>query len=276
MTIFQPLARLRALPRLPIRVTPRPSARLPLRISVRVRLRLPARPLPRPSVRALPAAAVLACLATLAAPAPAAVAHPFGPPSTAVISAEGSRVSIAWRANEDDWVALGQSLGAFEDPASGTVSQELTGEQKLARSPAVHTYLLRHIKVAQAGRPCRGEVSALERLLSQGARLTFDCPAPPTEVDVTVSALTDLNESYRTMLTAESAATPRQSLFTAVDRTHRLRFSATGGGVRGSVAGVAGGTAAALLAVVGVLLLRRNRRRQRKGHRTAAGSGSAS
>ncbi|MFD7895182.1 hypothetical protein [Streptomyces sp. NPDC059743] len=275
MTTFQIPARFRALPRLLTRVLPRLSARVSLRLSVR----LPIRVLPRPSVRALPAAAVLACLAALAAPAPAAVAavtHPFGPPSTARISADGSRVSIAWRASADDWVALGQSLGAFEDPASGAVSTELTGEQKLQRSPAVHTYLLRHVTVAQNGRACEGHVSALERLLDEGARLTFDCPADLVEADVTVSLLTDLNESYRTVLMADGPATPRQALFTAADRTQHLRFSATGGGVPGSVAAVAGGTAAAVLAVVGVLFFRRNRRSRRNSRRTEAGSGSPS
>ncbi|QXE37741.1 hypothetical protein KQY30_29415 [Streptomyces sp. GMY02] len=207
------------------------------------------------------AGAVLAGFGTLAAPAPAAVAHPFGPPSTARISADGSRVSIAWRANADDWVALGQSLGAFEDPESGAVSTELTGEQKLQRSPAVHTYLLRHITVAQDGGACKGEVAALERLLDEGARLTFDCPAPLVEADVTVSVLTDLNEAYRTMLTTDGSATPRQTLFTAVDRTHHLRFAASGGGVPGSVTAVAGGTAVAVLAVAACLFVRRSRRR---------------
>ncbi|MFB7269454.1 hypothetical protein [Streptomyces sp. NPDC056244] len=228
------------------------------------------------AVRALLAGAALACFGTLASPAPAAVAHPFGPPSTARISADGSRVSIAWRANADDWVALGQSLGAFEDPESGTVSTELTGEQKLQRSPAVHTYLLRHITVAQDGSACKGEVAALERLLDEGARLTFDCPAPLVEADVTVSVLTDLNEAYRTMLMADGTATPRQTLFTAVDRTHHLRFTASGGGVPGSVAVVAGGTAVAVLAVVAGLFVRRSRRRTAIAPATGTGAGGLS
>lgn len=227
------------------------------------------------TVRALLAGAALACFGTLAAPAPAAVAHPFGPPSTARISADGSRVSIAWRANSDDWVALGQSLGAFEDPESGTVSTELTGEQKLQRSPAVHTYLLRHITVAQDGSACEGEVAALERLLDEGAKLTFNCPAPLVEAEVTVSVLTDLNEAYRTVLMADGTATPRQTLFTAVDRTHHLRFAASGGGVPGSVAAVAGGTAVAVLAVAaGLFVRRRARRRTATAPATAPGAGA--
>jgi hypothetical protein len=191
----------------------------------------------------------------------AGVAHPFGPPSSARISVDGSRVTLSWLAAEDDWVALGLSVGALEDPATQAVSTELTGEQKIRRSPAVRDYLLDHVKVAQQGRPCRGRLEELAALLAEGARLTFDCPAPVVEVDVTVTALTDLNESYRTMLTAESPATPPQSLLTAARSTQRLRFSATAGGVPGSVAAVAVGTGAAGLAGLGVLVVLRMRRR---------------
>ncbi|GIH29027.1 hypothetical protein Aph01nite_73370 [Acrocarpospora phusangensis] len=207
------------------------------------------------------AGALLAGAAVAAVPAAPAAAHPFGPPSTARISVDGSHVAIAWLAAEDDWVALGQSLGAFENPTTGPVSTALTGEQKLQRSAAVRDYLLGRITVAQGGTPCPGRLESLERLVAQGARFAFDCPRPAVDLDVTVSALTDLNENYRTMLTAETPATPAQALYTARQQTTRLRFTASGGGTTAAVTTVAAGTAAAA-AIIGVLALLRVRRRK--------------
>ncbi|GAB1819673.1 hypothetical protein [Herbidospora sp. RD11066] len=207
------------------------------------------------------AGALLAVAAVAAVPVAPAAAHPFGPPSTARISVDGSRVALAWLAAEDDWVALGQSLGAFENPADGPVSTELTGEQKLQRSAAVRDYLLGRITVAQGGTPCPGRLESLEQLVTQGARLSFDCPAPAVDLDVTVSALTDLNENYRTMLTAETPATPAQALYTARQQTTRLRFSASGGGPLTAVTAVAAGTAAAAVIIGGLVLLRVRRRK---------------
>ncbi|MEU8385026.1 arylamine N-acetyltransferase, partial [Streptosporangium sp. NPDC048865] len=162
-------------------------------------------------------------------------------------------------AAEDDWVALGQSVGAFEDPATGTVSTELTGEQKLERSPAVRAYLLDRITVAQGGRRCESRLEELRALVTDGARFVFDCRGPVTQVDVTVSTLTDLNEAYRTMLVAETPATPGQTLLTGAESTRRLTFSGTGGG------GLPPGTgivvwAAVLLAGAGALAVLRRRR----------------
>lgn len=195
-------------------------------------------------------AAVAVPVALLAFAAPAA-AHPFGPPSTARISAEGATVSLSWLAAEDDWVALGQSLGAFDDP-----TETLTGEQKLQRSPAVRDYLLERITVRQDGRPCDARLETLAALLTRGARLTFDCPAPVVEVEVTLDALTDLNEAYRTVLTVDQAPV----LFTAERNTQQVRLAGGGTGVGGTVVAVAAGTGAAVLLGVGVLVMRRKAR----------------
>ncbi|WP_199442088.1 hypothetical protein [Umezawaea beigongshangensis] len=205
------------------------------------------------------AGTAVAALAALHAPA-AALAHPFGPPSTARITVDGSVLSLTWLAAEDDWVALGQSLGAFEDPAAERVSTELTGEQKLRRSAAVHDYLLERIAVAQRELPCPGELAPLDGLLSAGARFTFECPAPVVDVDVTLSALTDLNESYRTVLTPDTPATPAQALFTGEQSTARLTFSGTSGGLPAQFVPLAVGTGAAALLGAAVLLVRRARR----------------
>lgn len=193
---------------------------------------------------------VLTAVFLLACATPAA-AHPFGPPSTARIDADGTTVTLSWLAAEDDWVALGNSVGAFD------ASTTATGEEKLRRSPAVRGYLLDHVTVSQAGRVCPGELAPLADLVATGARFTFSCARPVSEVDVTLSALTDLNEAYRTVLTAETA-TPDRVLFTAATDTTRLRFSGGGSGVTGAVAGLAIGT---LAAAVGVVVLMRRRRR---------------
>ncbi|MFB4268092.1 hypothetical protein [Nonomuraea sp. GTA35] len=200
---------------------------------------------------------LLITAAAVLVPAHAAAAHPFGPPSTARVGADGNRVSLAWLPAEDDWVALGRSVGAFEDPAAGA-GTSLTGEQKLARSAAVRDYLLAHVGVTQAGRPCAAELAPLERLLAEGARFSFECPERVVDVDVRVGALTDLHEAYRTMLTAETPAEPAKALLTAEADTRRLRFdpSATGG-----VPLVV--PAVALVAVLGVLVALLVRRRRR-------------
>lgn len=153
-------------------------------------------------------------------------------------------------------MALGRSVGAFEDPAAGT-DTTLTGEQKLARSAAVRDYLLAHVAVTQAGRPCAAELAPLERLLAEGARFSFECPDPVVEVDVRIEALIDLHEAYRTVLTADTPATPAQALLTSTVDTQRLRFDPSApGGVPLVVPAVA------LVAVLGALVLFLVRRRR--------------
>ena len=198
----------------------------------------------------LPRVLVLTAVLVLVCAAPAA-AHPFGPPSTARIDADGATVTLSWLAAEDDWVALGNSLGAFDSSAAAT------GEEKLRRSPAVRDYLLDNITVSQAGRVCPGELAPLVDLAGSGARFTFSCAQPVSEVDVRLSALTDLNEAYRTVLTADTAS-PDRVLFTATRDTTRLRFSGGGAGVTASVVGLAIGT---VVAAAGVLVVARRRRR---------------
>ena len=206
--------------------------------------------------------ALLAVGATLAAATMGggpAVAHPFGPPTTARVVVDGSRVDISWQPAEDDWVALGQSLGAFEDPSAGPVATQLTGEEKLRESAAVRDYLRERITVSQQGRPCPGELRPLDRLLAQGARLTFDCPDQVRTLDITLTALTDLNEAYRTILRAESAS-PAETLYTAVADTHQVDFTQSGGGL-GPAVGLALGVAVA--GGLGALLVMLSRRRTR-------------
>ncbi|MFK3985631.1 hypothetical protein ACI2K4_35370 [Micromonospora sp. NPDC050397] len=215
------------------------------------------------------AGALLGALAALVAvtlPATPASAHPFGPPATARIDADGSHVTIEWHAAEDDWVALGQSLGAFENPATGKVETGLTGEQKLQRSPAIRDYLLERITVSQAGKRCPSRLDTLEQLLKQGARVSFECPTPVSDIAVTVSALTDLNTAYRTALTSDVAMTPSEVLFTHNDGTQQVRLAAGTGGGSGrpaAVGTVAAGTGIAAVAILAGVLVNKRRRNRR-------------
>ncbi|WP_157877416.1 hypothetical protein [Streptomyces odonnellii] len=217
------------------------------------RLRAPVRLRPR----VLLAGATAAVLTTLAGPAPSAGAHPFGPPSTAEVSVQGSRLVIAWNTDKLDWVTLGESLGVFDGQKSGG-----SFEQRLQHSTAVRDYLLEHITVGQGRRPCHGTVlGAMEEFLARGAQVAFDCPAPVVEADVTIGALTDLHPAYRTMLTSEGPAEPQQTLFTSSQPTRHVQFTASGGSVRRTVVVFSAGTVVAALAI-GLFVLRRSRRRK--------------
>ncbi|GIF64571.1 hypothetical protein Ais01nite_26060 [Asanoa ishikariensis] len=180
-----------------------------------------------------------------------ATAHPFGPPSTANVTVHGSSLKLVWHAAEDDWVALGQSVGAFDDPAT-----DVTGEQKLQRSPAVRTYLLDRMTVRQAGQGCPGSLHELTDVLATGATITYECPADVDEVKIRLAALMDLNEAYRTVLVGDSEA-----LFTATSPEQQLRLSGSSSGLS-TVLPLAIGTAVVVvLGLAALVVLRRRRRR---------------
>lgn len=205
-------------------------------------------------------AAAFVWAAQLATPAPAD-AHPFGPPATAHVDVDGTEVAIVWQAAEDDWVALGQSLGAFEDPTNGPVDTTLTGEQKLARSADVHNYLTERIAVRQNGEPCRPTVLPLADLLRQGARLTFECPRPVADLEIRLDALTDLHTAYRTVLTSDGPMTPDQVLFTSAQTTHQVTMSGddTGAGLGPVAAGTGVAAAGGTAVLIAWRVLRRRR-----------------
>ena len=170
-------------------------------------------------------------------------AHPFGPPLTATLSTDGTQVTLQWVAADDDWVSLGEHVGAF-DVAD---ADALTGAELLARSPGVTDYLLEHLTVAQDGTACEGRVDAIDPL-GEGARLVFDCAEPVSEVELTVSALTDINESYRTVVSNEGQT---GTLFTAETATQQWDLDAGGAStlpllIAGAVLLVAGAVAGLL------------------------------
>ncbi|MEV0717353.1 hypothetical protein [Asanoa sp. NPDC050611] len=191
----------------------------------------------------------LVALAVVGLAGSPAAAHPFGPPSTAKVTVRGTSLTLVWHAAEDDWVALGQSLGAFDDP-----STDLTGEQKLQRSSAVHQYLLERMTVRQSGRTCPGQLGELTDLLAAGATIVYECPVEVDLVRIKLAALMDLNEAYRTVLVGDSEA-----LFTVTSPEQELRLH--GSSVPGAVLPLAVGTALVLVAGVVVAIVLRRRRR---------------
>lgn len=178
-------------------------------------------------------------------------AHPFGPPLVATLGADGSQVTLQWVAAEDDWVSLGEHVGAFDAPDADT----LTGAELLARSPGVSDYLLEHLTVAQDGAACAGRVDAVDPL-GEGARLVYDCAGPVTEVELTVSALTDLNASYRTVVSTEGSSA--QTLFTADTATQPWDFAAGDGTSSALPLLIAAGALVLVGAVAGLLWWRRS------------------
>lgn len=201
---------------------------------------------PRRLAAGLAAAAVAVTAGVVAAPQ--AGAHPFGPPLSARLDVDGTEVAVTWTAAEDDWVSLGEFLGAFtgQTDQTGGTGEQLTGAELLARSDNLPSYLLSHFVVEQDGRPCEGQVTQLRELLTLGAGMVYTCPRPVDTVELTVTTLTDINENYRTVVTSEDASEPAQALFTNTTATQQWSFDATSGGV---------GTARVALMAAGGLIL---------------------
>jgi hypothetical protein len=176
-----------------------------------------------PSARRITVVSVLTA-AMLLVGNPAASAHPFGPPLTAKVSADGPTVTVAWAAAEDDWLRLGEHVGAFAASSGSRDDAALTGAEKLQRSESLRTYLLEHVSVQHRRGECAGAVASLEDPLGTGAELSFDCGGPVNEVDVTLSVLTDVNASYRTVATASEGASPRRVLFNTSSPTQHFTF----------------------------------------------------
>ncbi|MGW0997170.1 hypothetical protein [Streptomyces sp. NPDC002520] len=136
-----------------------------------------------------------AALALLGA-AGTAEAHPFGTPPVAKVTAEGRSVEIAWSAQRNDLDVLHQA--AKGDEAA---------------------YLGSRVTVHQDGHECRrGTVDTL-RLASKGALIHYTCPEPVDTVALTITALTDVNQAYRTISVTEKGG---GGLHTASDPTHTL------------------------------------------------------
>ncbi|SEF12669.1 hypothetical protein [Jiangella alba] len=205
--------------------------------------------------RLVAALATAAAVAAIGAATPAA-AHPFGPPLSARLDVDGAEVAVTWTAAEDDWVNLGEFLGAFtgQTDQTGGIGGQLTGADLLARSDNLPSYLLSHFVVEQDGRPCEGQVTQLEELLTLGAGMVYTCPRPVGTVQLTVTTLTDINENYRTVVTSDDASEPAQALFTNTTATQQWSFDATTTGLGTARVALMAAGALILAALAGILL----------------------
>lgn len=167
------------------------------------------------------AALAVVTLLLVAGPAASAPAHPFGPPLTAEVSSRGNDVHVVWNGAEDDWVSLGDISGAFATPKAG-----VTGLALLQESSATEAYFDKHVAVTQAGTACPFVWDGIENALETGAQMHFTCPAPVEQVELSITALTDSNSAYRTVVTAGGA----QTLFTKTKPTQAITVTGAGGG----------------------------------------------
>ena len=163
-------------------------------------------------LRARPgAAAVLVTLLALllAAHAPGvASAHPFGPgpPPTALLEADGSTVTVAWTAPEDDVAALAEDLGIVEEGTSEAFlwsvgPDPLDGAERRAASadPRLAGAIEGGIVVRQDDRACGPRIEVAADAFADGVTATFDCPQPVDVVEVEITLLHDLEPGYRTV-----------------------------------------------------------------------------
>ncbi|MFJ4577462.1 hypothetical protein ACIP4W_40170 [Streptomyces sp. NPDC088846] len=138
-----------------------------------------------------------AVLALLLGSAGTAQAHPFGAPPVVKIEAAGAAVDATWSAQRDDIAVLKNESGGDE---AG--------------------YLRSHIVVRQDGRPCR-----VNR--ADGVKLHFVCPRPVDRIELTVTALTDVDPAYRTL---SVTGTGSGGLHTAQEPTRTLTLKPAAAG----------------------------------------------
>lgn len=189
-------------------------------------------------------------------------AHPFGPPLTAELTTSEDTVVVRWAAAEDDWVTLGRAVGAFDeqlpDDDGGPGEQvtraddgQVTGLERLRRSRSVQAYLLDHVAIRQGGAPCTGRVTDTDDLLGRGAELTFRCRTTVSDVDVRITALTDLHEAYRTVATAGGT----RQLYTRAAPVHRWDLA----GAVGGTSPVSGAAVVIVVIAAGIVALASSR-----------------
>jgi hypothetical protein len=212
-----------------------------------------------------PALLLLVALTLLLTAAPA-LAHPFGPPPTALLRAVEDRVLIDWRAAPDDTAAIGVQLGFMEEhvldaylEAPTQAAPSAADEDALAASPELRAYLLERVVIRQDGEPCEVEVVDTTDFVHAGARIGYRCPAPVTAVEVELALLHDVHEAYRTFGIAEDEATvPAQAVFTSASPRQQIDFSGTAGVVEaadGDAGGEGGGGLLPGLLVLGGIFL---------------------
>lgn len=220
----------------------------------------PGRTGPRRRLRRWAAAGLVAC-GVLGGSGAAASAHPFGDPQTLDLRAEGGAVEVRWKAAGDDLTALALDLRVlaekrtfvYEDGALVPGESDASDAAELAAAPEFGAYLLTHIKVRSGGADCAGRLVSAGNLAEDGALLSFACPSegPVTAAEVTVTTLTDLHESYRTLARSEGG---ERHVYTRTAATRTWDLERSGGApvlpLAGAAAGLvlAGGVAAGVRA----------------------------
>ncbi|MCX4985424.1 hypothetical protein [Streptomyces sp. NBC_00572] len=144
-----------------------------------------------------------AVLALLYGSAGTAQAHPFGTPPVVKVEAADTAVDVTWSAERDD-------VAVLEKRSDGDTAG----------------YLRTHIAVRQDGRACR-----VDRATGLTVRLV--CPRPVDRIDLTVTALTDVNPAYRTLSVTDTGS---GGLHTAKEPTRTLTLTA-GAAASGAGAG---------------------------------------
>ena len=187
--------------------------------------------------------AVLALGLLLAVPV-AAVAHGSLVVPTIRLDAEDRTVSLRWSAAEDDAAAIAVGLGLAPREAlldhlaalaaldDGDDPQPLidrliaqVDQERLTGAPELDAYLLRSMVVAQDGVACAGRVAPTDDFLTGVAELTYTCPEPVDEIDLTVTVLLEQDPTHRTFSNDGSGEV---ALHSAVEPTQT--WSLTGGG----------------------------------------------
>ena len=207
------------------------------------------------------------------AAAPAA-AHPFGPPPTAEIVAEGSQITVDWTATPDDAVAIGELLGlmpegstsAYRQESAAQVAPSREAEAALSAAPELHRYLTDHIVALQDGQRCPGTVGPIDDFVHEGARVVLTCPASVNEVELRITMLHEIHPAYRTFAVGEDSR-PSESVFTVEAPEHRWRFGAAAPAAPGitiwqaiAAGALAGGVVGVILTII---IVARRRRRER-------------
>jgi len=202
---------------------------------------------------------------TLLPTAPAADAHPFGPPQTVTVEAHEDVVHIRWKVGgADDLVLLGVALGVLPEDRvmlDGATFFEEADAALLTESAALGAYLTDHITVTSGEQPCSGQVTTVDDLVDGGVELVYACAGVVTDATVRVDTLTDLDDDYRTFATGPGQ---QRAMYTAADVSHdwALGDAARSGDDLGTSAAVQLGlVVGVVITVVGLLWLRRRARR---------------
>jgi hypothetical protein len=215
-------------------------------------------------------AAALAGVVLLALPGVAA-AHGSLVVPTIRLDADGATVTARWSAAEDDAAAIAVGLGLAprealldhlaalaaldeaDDPQpliDRLVAQ--VDQERLAGAPELDAYLLQTIVVAQDGVACEPRVGPTDDFLSGVAELTFTCPEPIEEIDLTVTVLLDQDPTHRTFSNDGSGEV---ALHSAITPTQTWSLAGGGTGGLGLLLALVVGLALAAAAGLGALAL---------------------